>query len=166
LVVSRFPVLISVDHVQAYFRPSEYLTPELHKLESYHLSVPRLFLDIISGRTPIHRGLTILAASPLDTHYRISPELLHGIGLQTNEHLLGEFGTFSKENYPGDPNKQLQMNHVENARAIELVKVPEGFTVEEARGLWEAKVVRRTMHTGQSSSPLSRRISPSGLEED
>lgn len=43
-------MLLVIDHAQAYFRKTKYMTPELNVLEPYHLSVPRMFLDILSGR--------------------------------------------------------------------------------------------------------------------
>ena len=95
------------------------------------------------------RGLTLLAPAPLDSIYRISPEMLHGMGLPTNQHLLGEYNMLSIKNYPMDPNYQLQLNHVENASDLEIVHVPEGLTLQEARGLWEAKSKRGMMHIGQ-----------------
>lgn len=32
---------------------------------------------------------------------------------------------------------------------MELVEVPEGVKLKEAKGLWEIKVVRRRLHTGE-----------------
>lgn len=85
----------------------------------------------------------------------MSPELLHGVGLPTNENVLGPYGTYSKQNFPMDPNYKLQPHHVKNASDFELVHVPEGLTLAEAKGLWEAKAARRTLHTGQSRSSRS-----------
>jgi len=32
---------------------------------------------------------------------------------------------------------------------MEVVEVPEGLKLKEMRGLWEIKVVRRRLHTGE-----------------
>jgi hypothetical protein len=44
------PFFLALDVAQAYFTKSDYLTPEGHTLEPYHLSVPRTLLEYISGR--------------------------------------------------------------------------------------------------------------------
>lgn len=48
--ITSVPVFLALDVAQAYFTQSDYLTPEGHRLEPYHLSVPRTLLEYISGR--------------------------------------------------------------------------------------------------------------------
>jgi hypothetical protein len=43
-------VLVAIDDAQALFSRSSYRTPDDEPVESYHLSTPLLFLDIIAGR--------------------------------------------------------------------------------------------------------------------
>jgi small subunit ribosomal protein S29 len=49
-VLCSVPFITIMDCAQTYFQTTEYTTPEGNKLEPYHLSTPRLFLDYISGR--------------------------------------------------------------------------------------------------------------------
>ncbi|KAL7417516.1 mitochondrial ribosomal death-associated protein 3-domain-containing protein [Mrakia frigida] len=146
----KVPILIAIDHIQAYFRETLYKTPELNTLESYHLSVPRLLLDYLSGRKNFARGATLTSITPLNNRCRISPSFLHGLSKPTNAFPLGSYFTFSKHMYPPSPHDQIHPWHSENARGMELVEVPEGVKLKEAKGLWEIKVVRRRLHTVNS----------------
>ncbi|CED84315.1 Mitochondrial ribosome small subunit component, mediator of apoptosis DAP3 [Phaffia rhodozyma] len=151
----EIPFLFALDCAQAYFGASEYKTPENHRLESYHLSVPRLFLDYISGRKDFTSGTFLLSLSASQTDSPITRSLLAGLSLHTEQQPLksqsGKFGgSFSPSYYPPSSSDGeqggLKKWHVEHAKELKVLDVPDGMTVGEAKGLWEVKVVKKSLH--------------------
>ena len=49
-LISSYPVLVAVDDFQALFCRTAYRDPHYKPIASYHLQVPRLLLEITSGR--------------------------------------------------------------------------------------------------------------------
>lgn len=80
----------------------------------------------------------MLALSPSHTLPAISPSLQTGLELA---HLPlsimgGSDAPFSPRFYPLSPETALQSWHVQNARALDIVNVPDGMKMSEAKGLW------------------------------
>jgi hypothetical protein len=98
----------------------------------------------------------MLALSPSHTTPAISPSFQVGLGLpQLPLSISGGSGApYSPRFYPLSPETALQKWHVENAKALELVEVPEGMTMTEARGLWN---FGKTQRIGESLAPLAWR---------
>lgn len=80
----------------------------------------------------------MLALSPSHTTPAISPSFQAGLGLSRQPLSItgGSDAPYSPRFYPLSPESQLKTWHVENAKALEIVEVPEGMTMTEARGLW------------------------------
>jgi hypothetical protein len=80
----------------------------------------------------------MLALSPSLTVPGISRSLLAGLGLANLPYSTtgGGDAPYSPRFYPASTTEPLKPWHVENARALQVVEVPEGMTVNEAQGLW------------------------------
>jgi small subunit ribosomal protein S29 len=57
---TQAPVLVAIDEVQALFSTSGLKTPDYRTLESYDLSIPRLFLDYLTGQKTFVSTLLLL----------------------------------------------------------------------------------------------------------
>lgn len=99
-------------------------------------------------------GAFLLSLSISQTDTPVTPSLLTGLGLAANQvsyQPLGgaNGGPFTPQAYPLGPEETLQKWHVENAKALRVLDVPEGMTVAEAKGLWQAKIEKKSFHLGE-----------------
>lgn len=59
----RPPVLLSLDGLAAAMRVSDYRSQAFEPIHSHDLAIVRLFVDVLSGRTPLPSGGAIVAAT-------------------------------------------------------------------------------------------------------
>lgn len=77
----QFPVLFAVDEAQALFRLSDYRNPDYERLEAYHLEMPRIALELLSGGRGFKRGAILTALAQSQTDRMPSNPLIAGLGL-------------------------------------------------------------------------------------
>lgn len=78
---TQFPVLFAVDEVQTLFRTSRYRRPDYKLLEAYHLGMPRIALDYLSGAREFKRGAVLTSTAMSATDALPSESLIAGLGL-------------------------------------------------------------------------------------
>lgn len=80
----------------------------------------------------------MLALSPSHTTPAISPSFQAGLNLTRLPLSIsgGSDAPYSPRFYPLSSEMALKTWHVDNAKALEVVEVPEGMSMSEARGLW------------------------------
>ncbi|KAL1405341.1 hypothetical protein Q8F55_008972 [Vanrija albida] len=121
---TKFPVLAAVDDVHVLFATTKYRTPTYEPLESYNLSVPRLFLDYISGRKAFANGAILTAPSYTKTTMQPSVEFYKGLGIQSR--------------WPITEYTKVDEHHVAHASSgIKKIEVPFGLSGTEATAMFE-----------------------------
>ncbi|EGN95341.1 hypothetical protein SERLA73DRAFT_95973 [Serpula lacrymans var. lacrymans S7.3] len=117
------PVLLAVDDFQALFCKSTYRDPHFSRIKSYHLSMPRLFLEYASGKRSFARGAFMGALSSTDTTFKLPLELREALGLPHDQ--------------PSGPYIKRSEALTHYARGLKALAVPDMLTVSEAASLFE-----------------------------
>ena len=65
----RYPVLLAVDEVQALYSKTEYRNQQFERIKSYHLSLPRLLMEYLSGKKSFVCTLTNLLSFIILIHH-------------------------------------------------------------------------------------------------
>ncbi|GFZ44547.1 hypothetical protein JCM24511_02270 [Saitozyma sp. JCM 24511] len=119
---SEHPLLVAIDEAQTLFSRSAYRTPDDEPVESYHLSTPLLFLDLIAGRKPFTSGAILTSLSHSVPSYPFTPTLSSALSLPTTQ--------------PLTPYTPLEAVHHAHASALEKIDV-DGLSTAEATGMFE-----------------------------
>ncbi|TFY79925.1 hypothetical protein EWM64_g4084 [Hericium alpestre] len=137
---TQFPVLLAIDDFQALFSESTYRSPHFSAIKAWHLSMPRLLLDYASGQKTFARGAVVGALSTADTRFKLSTELRHALGLQP----------WLKPS----PFVKIAPEILEFTKGIEMMRVPDRLSVDEAASLFEVWMKNKTLHTQSNNDEL------------
>lgn len=118
----QFPVLLAVDGFQALYCRSSYRNQHFQRIQSYHLSVPRLLLEYASGKRTFKRGAFVGTPTMSDTQFPLPNELRQA--LQVDSRPLNAYTKLSPE-------------VLEYTEGLQTVPVPEKLTVAEAAAMFE-----------------------------
>ncbi|ORY26490.1 mitochondrial ribosomal death-associated protein 3-domain-containing protein [Naematelia encephala] len=128
---TEVPVVWAMDEVHSVFTSSRYRAPDFSVLESYHLSMPLLALDYLTGRKTFSRGIVLAAYSHSTPSLPIPPVLTTALALPS---------THATAITPYTP---LNPTHLAHASAsIQRFQVPFGMSPVEAGGMaeiWQKK---------------------------
>lgn len=121
---TQFPVLFAIDEVQALFRTSKYRRPDYKFLEAYHLGVPRMALEYLSGARELKRGAVLTATALSHTEYMPSDSLIAGLGLPPRRTM-----------HAYTPIDETYLNYAKSG--IKRFDVPFGMTGPEAAAMFQ-----------------------------
>ncbi|KAH9975748.1 mitochondrial ribosomal death-associated protein 3-domain-containing protein [Lactifluus volemus] len=145
---TKIPVLLAVDDFQALFTKTAYKTPQFQSIRAWHLSMPRLILEYASGRKSFARGAVVGALSLSDKTYSLSPELRYALHLQSW--------------LQPSPYLKVAPEITTFTRGIQILKVPEKLSVNEAASLFEVWNKNRTLHTSANDELFLAKYTESG----
>lgn len=125
----RPPVLFSLDGLSHINKVSEYRDPSFKEVHAHELTLVRMFVDAISGKTPLPNGGAVIAAtSQNNSHHHASQELVLS---------QIEAGQARKKIPQPDPYERKYDERVYQALKDTWVLRLEGVTKDEARSLME-----------------------------
>ncbi|OCH86955.1 hypothetical protein OBBRIDRAFT_814348 [Obba rivulosa] len=127
------PVLLAVDDLQAMYRASQYRDPQMRSIMPYHLSVPRIILEIASGKKSFPMGAFYGAVSTSNTYFRMPLELSEALGIPFEG--------------PSGPYEKRHPEFVEYAKGLRNVPVPAQLQIKEASSLFEVWAKDRALHS-------------------
>ncbi|KAI0272373.1 mitochondrial ribosomal death-associated protein 3-domain-containing protein [Gloeopeniophorella convolvens] len=145
---TKAPVLLAVDDFQTLFAKSAYKSPHFQTLRAWHLSMPRLILDYVSGQKTFARGAVVGALSASNKTYGLSQDVRHALGLQPwlqpspYVKVPAEVSAFTK--------------------GIQIMKVPEKMNVGEAASLFEVWNKNKSFHTPANDELFLAKYAESG----
>jgi len=116
------PVLMAVDDFQSLYCKSAYRDPQFERINSYHLSMPRLLLDYASSKKSFAKGAFVGAISHANTEYQTPLELQEALDLS-----LG----------PNSPYIKRSPELVSYAAGLTKIQVPDQLNLKEAASLFE-----------------------------
>ncbi|TFK51912.1 hypothetical protein OE88DRAFT_1658612 [Heliocybe sulcata] len=123
---TRYPVLLAVDDIQALYCKTAYRDQHFASIKPWHLSMPRLLLELASGKKSFARGAILGALSDTVTQYKTPLELRRALGLPD----VAPVGPFVKTN------KTVE----EYAAGLKALPVPGKLSLDEAARLFEVWV--------------------------
>ncbi|KAF5231296.1 hypothetical protein FANTH_13475 [Fusarium anthophilum] len=125
----RPPVLFALDGLAHINKVSDYRDPSFNEVHAHELALVRLFIDALSGKTPLPNGGAVIAAtSENNSHHHPSQELVLS---------QLEAGQAGREIPRPDPYERKYDERVYEALKNSWVLRLEGITKEEARSLME-----------------------------
>ncbi|KAH7172486.1 mitochondrial ribosomal death-associated protein 3-domain-containing protein [Fusarium sp. MPI-SDFR-AT-0072] len=125
----RPPVLFALDGLAHINKISDYRDPSFNKVHAHELTLVRLFIDALSGKTPLPNGGAVIAAtSENNSHHHPSQELVLS---------QLEAGQAGREIPKPDPYERKYDERVYEALKNSWVLRLEGITKDEARSLME-----------------------------
>ncbi|KAI0314593.1 mitochondrial ribosomal death-associated protein 3-domain-containing protein [Amylostereum chailletii] len=145
---TEHPVLLAIDDFQALLCKSAYRDPHFSTIKSWHLSMPRLLLDYVSGKKTFARGAVIGALSSSNTDFKLTPELRHALGLQPEL----KFSPF----------KNIAPEYEAFTAGVQTMIVPSQLKVEEAASLFEVWMKNRSLHTPANDEFFMSKFAESG----
>lgn len=124
MVLDRIPVLLAIDDFQALYNPkTSYRDPHFSAIRPYHLAIPRILLELASGKRFFQRGAVLGALTTTDTKFPVTPELREVLELPAGR---------PRSAY-GKRSRVLE----EYADGLLNLPVPEQFSVKEAAAVFE-----------------------------
>ncbi|GJE90341.1 hypothetical protein PsYK624_064720 [Phanerochaete sordida] len=126
------PVLLAVDDIQALYCNTYYRDPQFQGIKPYHMSVPRLLLDFISGKRYFERGAVLGAVSTTHTRFQMPLELREALKIPHDR--------------PVSPYLRREPELVRYASGLQNIPMPSSFQVEEAASLFEIWAKDKAMH--------------------
>ncbi|KLO11620.1 hypothetical protein SCHPADRAFT_876656 [Schizopora paradoxa] len=117
-----FPVLLAVDGFQSLYCRSSYRNQHFQRIQSFHLSVPRLLLEYASGKRSFKLGAFVGAPTMNDTQFPLPDELRK---------------TIQVESRPLKAYSKLVPEFLEYSDGLQSVPIPEKLTVTEAAAMFE-----------------------------
>ncbi|EGU72154.1 hypothetical protein FOXB_17398 [Fusarium oxysporum f. sp. conglutinans Fo5176] len=125
----RPPVLFALDGLAHINKISDYRDPSFNEVHAHELTLVRLFIDALSGKTPLPNGGAVIAAtSENNSHHHPSQELVLS---------QLEAGQAGREIPKPDPYERKYDERVYEALKNSWVLRLEGITKDEARSLME-----------------------------
>uniref|UniRef100_A0A0D2XCS1 Small ribosomal subunit protein mS29 n=1 Tax=Fusarium oxysporum (strain Fo5176) TaxID=660025 RepID=A0A0D2XCS1_FUSOF len=125
----RPPVLFALDGLAHINKISDYRDPSFNEVHAHELTLVRLFIDALSGKTPLPNGGAVIAAtSENNSHHHPSQELVLS---------QLEAGQAGREIPKPDPYERKYDERVYEALKNSWVLRFEGITKDEARSLME-----------------------------
>ncbi|KAF5978968.1 hypothetical protein FCOIX_5573 [Fusarium coicis] len=125
----RPPVLFALDGLAHINKISDYRDPSFNEVHAHELALVRLFIDALSGKTPLPNGGAVIAAtSENNSHHHPSQELVLS---------QLEAGQAGREIPKPDPYERKYDERVYEALKNSWVLRLEGITKDEARSLME-----------------------------
>ncbi|KAM5351693.1 hypothetical protein ACJ41O_004416 [Fusarium nematophilum] len=125
----RPPVLFALDGLAHINKISDYRDPAFNQVHAHELTLVRLFVDALSGKTPLPNGGAVIAAtSENNSHHHPSQELVLS---------QLEAGQAGREVPKPDPYERKYDERVYEALKNSWVLRLEGVTKDEARALME-----------------------------
>lgn len=121
---TQFPVLFAIDEIQSLFCTSKYRRPDFKLLEAYHLGMPRVVLDYLSGAREIKRGAVLTATALSATDVLPSDSMIKGLDLPIRRTM-----------HAYTPIDETYYNYANSG--IKRIDVPFGMTGHEAAAMFE-----------------------------
>ncbi|EKM50203.1 uncharacterized protein PHACADRAFT_264802 [Phanerochaete carnosa HHB-10118-sp] len=126
------PVLLAVDDFQALYCNTYYRDQQFQGVKPYHLSLPRLLLEFISGKRYFERGAVVGAVSTTHTRFQTPVELREALGIPHDR--------------PVNPYLRREPELVEYSKGLQNITVPSQFQVAEAAALFEIWAMDNALH--------------------
>lgn len=127
--------MIAIDEVNAFFRPTEYLSQDVKPLDPEQLKLPKLFLNYISGKNSLSHGAVLSATS--DSLLAQKSELLDvALGVKS-----------------ASPYKSFSQTIAPWTQGLTRFEVP-NYTTEEAKGVFDYYKKANVFFDGKLSLPL------------
>ncbi|KAF9070753.1 mitochondrial ribosomal death-associated protein 3-domain-containing protein [Rhodocollybia butyracea] len=121
---SKIPILLAIDDFQALYTPkSSYRDPHFSAIRPYHLALPRILLELASGKRFFQRGAVLGALTTTDPKFPVTQELKEVLELPIGK---------PRSAY-GRRSRVLE----EYAEGCMNLPVPEQFSVKEAAAVFE-----------------------------
>jgi len=127
---TKYPVLMAVDDFQSLYCKSAYRDPQFERINSYHLSMPRLLLEYASGKKTFNKGAFIGAISNANTEYQAPVELQEALDISPG---------------PNSPYLKRSSELVSYAAGLTKVVVPDQLNLKEASSLFEVWMKDRAL---------------------
>ncbi|KAI0698355.1 mitochondrial ribosomal death-associated protein 3-domain-containing protein [Cytidiella melzeri] len=120
---TKFPVLLAVDDVQSLYCESKYRDARFNTIKAYHLSLPRLLVELASGKKSFHCGAVLGALTTSNSEFKAPLELQEALGLTPD--------------VPAGPYVRRKPELVEYAKGLQNIALPSQMNVNEAAALYE-----------------------------